>query len=423
MHPNGLESRTTPNQLRVFSGSWGSPLNSSPMAVIGILAVAASMFATVLSSAGATESGIMRAAQTGTPSAADVGWRPDPSCQTDDPVVNAAIEATERRTGPQTQWAGPSDGPKPEPGTEVVFIPADAQNALSREYGNQIQEAAKAIQWDVTVIDGKGTAQGWTAALTQAIALQPDVIMTSMDVPTVKDRVREATDQGIEVIGLHGVALPGPAPDVGLFSNITSDPHEIGKAEADYIIADSCGKGKAIILYDGNYEIARLKAEAMRDRFALCTTCELLEYVNSPLSEISTRTPQVFANWVSKYGTGWYAMTIYDGYYDFGIPALRSGGIGPDAVKLVGSDGTKEAYDRIRGGQYQVATVPEPPSLQAYQALDDAIRAVAGQGPANWTQPVFLVTPQNIEIEGGPESIFIPSNDFVNRYLTLWGVQ
>ncbi len=361
-------------------------------------------------------------AQDATPAAA-VGWQPDPNCQSDDPVVQEAIQATIDRTGPQTEWFGPTEGPQPEPGTSVVYIPTDAQNALSVEWGEQIQEAAQEIGWEVTVIDGKGTAQGWTAALTQAIALQPAAIMTSMDVTTVADLALEADAQGIRVIGLHGVALPGPAPDVGLFSNITSDPGDIGSAEGDYIIADSCGTGKAIVLYDGNYDIARVKAEAMRDRFAECTTCELLDYVNSPLSEISTRTPQVFSNWAAQYGTGWYVMTIYDGYYDFGIPALRTGGIGSDEVMLVGSDGTAEAYDRIRNGDFQVATVPEPPSLQAYQALDDAVRAAAGMEPANWEQPVFLVVQENIDIEGGPDSIFIPSNDFKARYMELWGVE
>jgi ribose transport system substrate-binding protein len=405
---NQVEPRTTHRRPR------STPPRKAVRAVSAILLLGALAFTGI--------SPLLAAAQDATP-ATTVGWQPDPSCQSDDPVVQAAIEATKQRTGPQTEWFGPTEGPTPEPGTKVVYIPTDAQNALSVEWGEQIQEAAEQIGWEVTIIDGKGTAQGWTAALTQAIALKPAAIMTSMDVTTVKDLALEADAQGIKVIGLHGVALPGPAPDVGLFSNITSDPHDIGAAEADYIIADSCGTGKAIILYDGNYDIARTKAEAMRDQFAKCTTCELLDYVNSPLSEITTRTPQVFSNWAAKYGAGWYVMTIYDGYYDFGIPALRTGGIGPDQVMLVGSDGTKEAYDRIRSGDYQVATVPEPPSLQAYQALDDAVRAAAGEEPANWTQPVFLVTQENIEIEGGPDSIFVPSNDFKAHYLELWGVE
>jgi len=37
-------------------------------------------------------------------------------------------------------------------------------------------------------------------------------------------------------------------------------------------------------------------------------------------------------------------------------------------VKLVGADGNRSAYDRIRkGGQYQTVTVSEPIELQAYR--------------------------------------------------------
>jgi prolipoprotein diacylglyceryltransferase len=49
----------------------------------------------------------------------------------------------------------------------------------------------------------------------------------------------------------------------GLY-NITSSAKDIGNALADYIIADSKGKGRAIILYDAQYAIARLKAESMK---------------------------------------------------------------------------------------------------------------------------------------------------------------
>src|SRR5690606_32917741 len=113
---------------------------------------------------------------------------------------------------------------------------------------------------------------------------------------------------------------------------------------------------------------ARAKAEGMRDEFAKCETCELLGYENSPLAEVETRTPQLFSTYVQQYGEDFqYVMTIADYYYDFAVPALESGGVPPDAVKLVGSDGTPQAYERIRNGQYQVATVPEPVHLQGYQ--------------------------------------------------------
>jgi len=366
--------------------------------------------------------------------AASTAWQPDPACKSDDPVVQQAIANTIARTGPQSTFFGPSTGPKPEKGVKAVFIPTDAKNALSLSWAQNVQAAGQKIGWDVTVIDGKGTADGWTAAMTQAIALGPKVIIYSADAPTLKDLNKQAAEAGIPVIGIHGTALPGPDAEVGLFTNITTDPRDIAAAMAEYIIADSCGTAKAIIEFDSNYQIATMKGETMKAVFEKCKTCTLLEYVNSPLSELETRQPQLCSNWASKYGTGWYAMTIYDGVWDFCTPALQSAGLGPTDVKLVASDGTELGYQRIKDGQFQVATVPEPSELFAYIALDEAIRAVAGEpatygpGEGMWQQPVFIhfkdpARGDNLSTEGGDKNQFFPSSDYVNKYLGLWGVQ
>jgi ribose transport system substrate-binding protein len=365
--------------------------------------------------------------------AASTAWQPDPACQTDDPVVLQAIENTIARTGPQSEWFGPTEGPKAEPGVKAVFIPTDAKNALSLSWAQNVDAAGDKIGWDVTVIDGKGTADGWTAALTQAIALDPAVIIYSADAPTLKDLNKQANEMGIPIVGIHGTALPGPDAEVGMYTNITTDPRDIAAAMAEYIIADSCGTAKAIIEYDSNYQIATMKGETMKEVFEKCTTCELLEYVNSPLSELETRQPQLCSNWANKYGKGWYAMTIYDGVWDFCVPALQAAGLGPTDVKLVASDGTLQGYERIKNGEYQVATVPEPSEMFAYIALDEAIRAVSGMEPTYgldegmWTQPVFIhfkdpARGDNLATEGGDQNQFFPTNDYVNRYMTQWGV-
>jgi ribose transport system substrate-binding protein len=270
--------------------------------------------------------------------------------------------------------------------------------------------------------------------MTQAIALKPDAIIYSADAPTLKQSNAEAAAQGIPVIGIHGTALPGPDAESGLFTNITTDPRDIATAMAEYIIADSCGTGKAIIEYDSAYQIATMKGETMKSVFETCKTCQLLEYVNSPLAELQTRQPQLCSNWASKYGKDWYAMTVYDGVWDFCAPALQTAGLGPTDVHLVASDGTEQGYQRIKDGQYQVATVPEPSEMFAYIALDEAIRAVAGQpttygpGEGQWTQPVFIHFKDgshgdNLATEGGDKNQFFPTNDYVNKYLAQWGAQ
>jgi ribose transport system substrate-binding protein len=350
-------------------------------------------------------------------------WQPRTPNESNDPIVEEAIANTIGRTSPQMTWYGPTSGPKPVPGTSLVCMAANAQNAIERLWCEEVKKAAELVGWNVTVIDGKGTAQGWTQGLTQAIALKPKVIIYSADAATLKDLNKQANEQGITVIGIHAAGTPGPHPESYLFSNMTSDPEEIGAAEAEYIIADSGGTARAIILYDSAFEIARMKAEAMRDAYAQCSGCELLDYVASPIAEMTSRMPQEFSNWAAKYGKGWYVMTIYDGYYDFGVPALETAGYGPQDVLLVGSDGTQAAYDRIRNGKFQVATVPEPAQQLALMAVDDAIRAAAGEPPANWTQPVFLHVVENIDIEGGDQDQFYPSNEALEHYKELWGVE
>lgn len=357
----------------------------------------------------------------------DPSWKADPACTSDDPVVQEAIANTIARTGVQAEWHGPTSGPAPKEGAAVVWIPTDSANALSVTWGEEIDKVSQLLGWSYQTIDGQGTAQGWIDAMTQAIALQPDVIMYSADARTLADKNKEAIERGISVIGIHGAALPGPSEETGMFSNITSDPRDIGAAMSDYFIAQTCGTAKGIVLFDSVYEIAEFKGVAMRDRLQECAGCEVLEYVDSPLSELTTRQPQLCSNWVSKYGTDWQGLTIYDDIWNFCTPSLVDAGLDPSEINLIASDGTEAGYARVRGEEWQIATVPEPAELQAYMAIDDAIRAMAGEEPAGWDQPVFIhfkdgVHGDNLAIEGGDLGQYFPSVDYKAKYLELWGV-
>ena len=106
------------------------------------------------------------------------------------------------------------------------------------------------------------------------------------------------------------------------------------------------------------------------------------------------------------------------------MPVLRSGGVDPSQAKLIGADGNRSAYDRIRkGDQYQVVTVSEPIELQAWQAIDELNRAFHGEPSSGFVQPPFLVTKENIHSEGGDQNTFIPSNNYKQHYLEIWGVK
>jgi ribose transport system substrate-binding protein len=339
-------------------------------------------------------------------------------------AVADAKAAVAKYAGPQTQWEGPTKAPKPEKGKKIVFLSGDEQNDISHLYGVYIKEAAEKLGWSVTVIDGKGSPTSWLAGMNQAIALKPEGIALFADAASLQDPIKAGVAQGIKFVGLHAAGLPGPQPDLKLFVNIEEDPREIGKAEADWAIADSNGAARVVILSHNEYAIAKVKSMATKDEVEKCSGCKVLDYANSPASEAAQRQPQLTTSWVQRFGTPLYATSVGDNDWDFAVPVLRSGGVKPADFKLIGADGNRSAYDRIRkGDQYQVVTVSEPIELQAWQAVDELNRAMHDEPPSGFVQPPFLVTPENIHAEGGDKNTFIPSNNYKDHYLEIWGLK
>jgi ribose transport system substrate-binding protein len=346
-----------------------------------------------------------------------------PAQAAEDPVA-AAVAAVARYAGPQTTWQGPTTAPTPQKDKSIVYLSGDEQNDISREYGLYMKQAAAHLDWKLTVIDGKGSPATWVAGFNQAIALAPQGIAIFADAKSLQGPIRTAVDKGITVIGLHAASLPGPQPDLHLFVNIQEDPREIGKAEADWAIADSKGTARTVVITHNEYQIAATKSGATRDAIAACAGCKMLDYVNFPASEAAQRMPQLTTSWVQRFGLPIYVTSVGDNDLDFAVPSLRASGVPPAQARLIGADGNRSAYERIRrGDQYQTVTVSEPIELQAYQAIDEFNRAFDKAPPSGFVQPPYLVTAQNIGQEGGPKDIFVPENDYKAHYLKLWGVQ
>ena len=342
----------------------------------------------------------------------------------DDSSVAAASAAVVRYAGPQTKWEGPTSAPTPAKGMFVVYLSGDEQNDISREYGLYMKQAAAHLGWKLTVIDGKGSPANWVAGFNQAIALKPNGIAIFADAKSLQGPIRSAAERGITVIGLHAASLPGPQPDLHLFVNIQEDPREIGKAEADWAIADSKGTARVIVITHNEYQIAETKSGATRDAIAACGGCKVLDYANFPASEAAQRMPQLTTSWVQRFGLPLYITSVGDNDLDFAVPSLRASGVKPEQAKLIGADGNRSAYERIRkGNQYQVVTVSEPIELQAYQAVDEFNRAFNKAPPSGFVQPPYLVTPENVNVEGGKQDIFVPDNDYKAHYLKIWGVK
>jgi ribose transport system substrate-binding protein len=340
--------------------------------------------------------------------------------------VAAAKDIVTQAAANKVPWDGPTTGPKAQPGKTVVLISEDQRNGGALGVSEGVMEAAKVIGWKLTILDGAGVIASRSAAFGQAIALKPDIIIADNDDATEqKVNIVKAVNAGIKVLGWHSNVKPGPMDGVPLFTNISTDPAVVAKVAAALAIANADGKAGVVVFTDATEKISVMKSNAMAANIKECSGCTVLDVIDTPLASVSTRIPQMTQSLHQRFGKKWtHSLAINDGFFDFMAPTLRaagSAGSGPP-VNISGGDGSKAAFERIRGDKYQFATVAEPLSLHGWQLIDEANRALAGMQWSGYVAPTHLVNKDNIGTNGGPNNVYDPDNGYRDIYKKIWGV-
>jgi ribose transport system substrate-binding protein len=325
-------------------------------------------------------------------------------------------------TARSTVWDGPTTGPAAQPGKRIVFVAGQMSNGGHLGISIGAQEAAEAIGWELLVIDGKGTVTGQAEAFSQALASQPDgIIFGGVDAflhPEVLDEIEAA---GIALVGWHSAPEAGPVPGTPMFANVTTDAMEVARVAANFVVADSDGKAGVVIFTDSNYTIALAKSGAMEEVIRACGGCEVLSVEDTPLSEVSNRMEPLYTALMQRFGDRWtHSLGINDLYFDYGLDVLDPTGQ-PYAVSA--GDGSEAAFQRIRRGEYQVGTVPEPLYQHGWQLIDELNRQFAGEEWSGYIAPVKLFVPDNIMYDGGDQNVYDPENGYRDHYKAIWGVQ
>ena len=344
-----------------------------------------------------------------------------------DDYVDMATKMAKQATARVDKWDGPTTGPKAAPGKKIVYVAGDLKNGGILGASEGLKEAAKAIGWTVTVIDGQGTVSGRTSAMDQALTLKPDgIVAGGFDTNEQKVAFDAAAKSGAAIVGWHSGTRPGPEPEAGIFANVTTNPEDVSKIAAYQAIAESDGKAGVIVFTDSQYAIALFKGRAMEAAIKKCGGCKVLEFVDSPLAETSQRMPQLTTTLLQKYGSKWtHSLAINDLYFDFMGPSLAAAGIKGDAYphNISGGDGSESAFQRIRSKQYQDGTVPEPLNMQGWQLVDELNRAFHKQPWSGYISKIHLVTADNVAFDGGDKNVFDPGNGYRDEYKKIWGVK
>lgn len=328
-------------------------------------------------------------------------------------LVEGSLSATEGFTPP-------SEGPTAQQsGAKIAFVGSDLTNGGVNAVAQGVEEAAGVIGWTVDVYDGKATAQGRTDAMSQAIASQPAaIIVGGFDATEQAASIQQATDLGIPVVGWHSTASAGPGS--GLFTNISTDPLVVSQLAAAYAVADSDGTAGVAIFTDGQYDIAVLKADAMKAYIEACDGCKVLTYEDSPIAEADQRMPALISSLLQDNGDDLtYLLAINGNYFGGAQQALRDAGKDPAGPpkSVAAGDGDAAEFQRIRNVDYQAATVAEPLLLQGWQLVDEINRALAGESDSGFVAAPGLVTKDNV-----PDGdLFDPASGYRDVYQKVWG--
>ncbi|MEX0367077.1 MAG: substrate-binding domain-containing protein [Ruegeria sp.] len=320
-------------------------------------------------------------------------------------------------------WDGPTSGPAAAEGKSIVVVAGDLKNGGILGVTSGVEEASAKIGWDVRVLDGAGSIQGRTAAIGQALALQPDgIIINGFDAVEQQAALEGVVSADIPMVAWHSGPKIGCDAPGGIFANVSTDAMTVSEVAADWALDDG-GKDIGVVIFtDSTYQIAIDKADRLKETVEAAGGT-VLEYVDTPIADTSTRMGPLTTSLLQKYGASWtHALAINDLYFDFMGPSLAAAGVSPEAGPKAGSagDGSEAAFQRIRSGGYQTITVAEPLNLQGWQLVDELNRAIQGEACSGYVTSPALVTAEGLA-KLGDSNAFDPDIPYRDSYADIWG--
>jgi ribose transport system substrate-binding protein len=303
----------------------------------------------------------------------------------------------------------------------VVFVAGDLTNGGIAGAALGVQQAARAIGWQLQIADGQGTTAKQSRALRAALRLKPTgIVLGGFDAAAQTLALRRAGALGIPVVGWHAGTRPGPDRRAGLFTNVSTDPAAVARLAADYAISHSDGKAQVVIFTDRRYPIAAYKADVMAAQISRCRRCVVLDIVNSPIDLAQQQMPAIVSSLLHRFGARFrYVLTINGIYIGGALAAfVNAGSRGGDPPFAIGAgDGDASDFERIRAGNHQTASIAEPLYLQGWQIVDELNRARAGQRPSGYIAPLRLITRANVPAG----VVFDPPSGYRANYARIWG--
>jgi ribose transport system substrate-binding protein len=302
-------------------------------------------------------------------------------------------------------------------GKNVIFVgTSEPSNVLCQK---AVEQAARAIGWSYSEISydpaNPATLQ---AAFTSALAKHPDYVVEA-GVPTTlipSSTIAQFKQAGVKLAvtasypsTLDGTVIAG--------TDGYANDAQMGQALAYYFVANSDGKGNALIEHVPAYSILDAFTNAFTSTVkSLCPGCTY-QFVNVTLPQLAAGQTSSLVVSALRRNPAVNYLVFDDGDFADGITSALSAA-GESSVKVIGQAADTQGLAGLRSGT-EAAWTGYSPTYEGYATVDAMIRNAEGMpnDPNEAVQPTQLLTPATV---GSATTWNLPS-DSLAQFLKLWG--
>lgn len=305
---------------------------------------------------------------------------------------------------------------KPSPET-IVFLQCELSSCGA--IGSGVQAGAAALGWTFKSIPFKTTdATTLISAMKQALQYHPYAVTFSGTPEAIwSSEIPAYQAAGVKIIPIV----------IGPISAVTKTvPVEIGDftssgtALGDWFIADSGGKGDALVFNIPAFPVLTQVADGIQAAISSgCPGCQVTS-LQGTLPEVSAgQIPSVIVTAIKKNPNIKYLLTSNLLLVSGVVSALKTAGL--SYIKVAGDQPESSDLQGIQDGSEYAATISGNPIL-GFMAVDSAARLSEGMTvpPGDDGTPLHLLTKQNLT-STNLNSYILPT-DYQAQFEALWHV-
>ncbi len=312
-------------------------------------------------------------------------------------------------------------------GKKVAIVNLVKAVPILTQWEDEITSALKGSGIELTSVDGKFDPNEWGRGIEQAISAKADLIFL-LGVPpnAVAPQIAEAKKAGIPVLAsLQGYAGKSLATVADLTADVGFDYRVPGVMMAQWFVADSKGKGNALIMSsDDNGSSPDVWGAMEAEIKRLCPDCKT-KREDSTVPQWSDGTLQQRTKaLVQEDPSITHILAVYDGMTLAIEPGLVEAGVA-DKIRVAGFNGTPAVMANVQKGTAVKMDVGNPNMWFSAGAADAILSVLSGKKAIEDAGVPFRIFTQE-NLTGVDTSKEDPTNwygiDPLKEYRTLWGL-